>query len=70
MFENHTVFENLELALAGDRTACAALFFRLGGEQAGRIDAVLETIALSPSRDVLAGSLSHGQNSGWRLACC
>lgn len=61
VFESHTVFENLELALAGDRTARAALFFRLGQEQSDRIDEVLKTIALSGSRDALAGSLSHGQ---------
>ncbi len=61
VFENHTVFENLELALAGDRTARASLFFRLGGEQSDRIDSVLKTIALTAARDDLAGSLSHGQ---------
>jgi urea transport system ATP-binding protein len=61
VFESHTVFENLELALAGDRSARASLFFCLGGEQAGRIGAVLETIALANLRDKPAGALSHGQ---------
>ena len=61
VFESHTVFENLELALAGDRSARASLFFRLKKDQADRIDSVLETIALTNLRDTLAGSLSHGQ---------
>lgn len=61
VFESHTVFENLELALAGDRSARASLFFRLSGKQAERIDGVLETIALTNLRDTRAGALSHGQ---------
>jgi len=61
VFENHTVFENLELALKADRRAMASLFFRLSGPESDRIDAVLETIALQHSRDRIAGALSHGQ---------
>ena len=61
VFENHTVFENLELALAGDRSARASLFFRLKDDQLRRIDSVLETIALTNLQDTLAGALSHGQ---------
>ncbi len=61
VFENHTVFENLELALKADRRALATLFFRMSGEQRDRIDQVLDIIALSPRRDAIAGSLSHGQ---------
>jgi urea transport system ATP-binding protein len=61
VFENHTVFENLELALAGDRRAMPALFFRLGSDERTHIEQVLETIALAPVQDRVAGSLSHGQ---------
>ena len=61
VFENHTVFENLELALKADRRARRALFFRLSGTQRDRIDEVLETIALADRRGRAAGSLSHGQ---------
>ncbi len=60
VFENHTVFDNLELALAGDREVFASLFFRLG-ERRDRIEEVLTTIALTAERDTIAGSLSHGQ---------
>jgi urea transport system ATP-binding protein len=54
------VFDNLELALAGDRGVFASLFFKLG-ERKDRIENVLETIALTKDRDRVAGSLSHGQ---------
>ena len=61
VFESHTVFEILELALAHDRSTRASLFFRLKSGQSDRIDAVLKTIALASLRDTLAGALSHGQ---------
>jgi len=61
VFENQTVFENLELALSGNRRIFEALFFRLNGEQHDRIEETLETIGLRDRRDVQAGDLSHGQ---------
>jgi urea transport system ATP-binding protein len=61
VFESHTVFENLELALKADRSVLASLFFRLSGEQKDKIDEVLKTTALTALRDARAGSLSHGQ---------
>ncbi len=61
VFENHTVFENLELALKADRSVLASLFFALDGTQKDKIDEVLMTTALTDLRDAQAGSLSHGQ---------
>ena len=61
VFENHTVFDNLELALKADKTARRSLFFRLTGAERDRIDYVLQTIALTAHRARLAGELSHGQ---------
>ncbi|MCB9946882.1 MAG: urea ABC transporter ATP-binding protein UrtD [Rhodospirillaceae bacterium] len=61
VFENHTVFENLELALKSKRSALHSLFFRLSREQEDRIDSVLATVGLRPQREALAGTLSHGQ---------
>lgn len=61
VFENHTVFENLELALEGNRSVFQSLFFRLDEDQLARIESVLETIALQEQRNMQAGSLSHGQ---------
>lgn len=61
VFERHSVFENLELALAGRRGVLANLRFMLTGEDTDRIDAVLCQIGLSGARGRLAGELSHGQ---------
>ena len=61
VFDNHTVFENLELALSGHRKVWDSLFFRLAGPQSDAIDNVLETIRLTDQRDDDAASLSHGQ---------
>ncbi|MCB9930376.1 MAG: urea ABC transporter ATP-binding protein UrtD [Alphaproteobacteria bacterium] len=61
VFENLSVFENLELACKANRGALTCLFARLTGEQRARIEATLATIRLGPRRDDLAGALSHGQ---------
>ena len=61
VFENHTTFENLELALSGVRSPFRALIYSLTSKDHNRIDEVMEIIALTVHRDQLAGSLSHGQ---------
>jgi urea transport system ATP-binding protein len=61
VFERHTVFENLELAMAGDRSVWRLLVARLTPAQRLRIDEVLQIIRLSERRHELAGALSHGQ---------
>ncbi|MDN3546037.1 MAG: urea ABC transporter ATP-binding protein UrtD [Roseateles asaccharophilus] len=61
VYEQLTVFENLELALAGDRRVRAALFARLSDAQQARIGEVLQLIHLLPQAARPAGLLSHGQ---------
>ena len=61
VFEQLTVFENLELALKADRRARASLFARLTGMQLDRIGEILTLIHLLPSAQRQAGLLSHGQ---------
>ncbi|HSV71112.1 MAG TPA: urea ABC transporter ATP-binding protein UrtD [Methylibium sp.] len=61
VFEQLTVFENLELALAGERSARRAALHRLSGAQSDRIDAVLRQIHLKDEARRPAGLLSHGQ---------
>jgi len=61
VFEQHTVFDNLELALKGNRRPQDSLFFRLKDDQHDRINEVLSTTALSDVRHMAAGALSHGQ---------
>jgi urea transport system ATP-binding protein len=61
VFEFLAVSENLELALAGDKSFWRTLVARLTPDQRARIDEVLEIIGLTTERAVRAGSLSHGQ---------
>ena len=61
VFEYLTVFENLELALAGSRTFWRVLRARLSGAERDRIAEVLEVIGLSDRRTELARTLAHGQ---------
>jgi len=61
VFENHSVFENLELAMAGAKTVWKWLVARTSAEQVDRIDHVLDTIGLTERRYERAGALSHGQ---------
>lgn len=61
VFEQHTVFENLELALRMDKGISASLFHRLSSEQGDRIASVFDTIGLQDEQSQLAGALSHGQ---------
>jgi urea transport system ATP-binding protein len=61
VFEQHTVYENLELAARGDKSVWSTLLRPLTTEQRERIDAVLETVRLQDLRQLRAGTLSHGQ---------
>ncbi len=61
VFDALTVFENLELALAGDRRVKASLFSRLSGAELDRIGEMLGTIHLKAQAQRTAGLLSHGQ---------
>ncbi len=61
VFEHHTVFENLELAVKVDKGIWTSLFWRLGAEQKDRIAATLDLIGLSALAGREAGTLSHGQ---------
>jgi urea transport system ATP-binding protein len=61
VFERLTVYENLELALAGTRSVLGTLRARISPEQDKRIDEVLQTIGLSGQRYALGSILAHGQ---------
>jgi urea transport system ATP-binding protein len=61
VFEQLTVFENLELALKADRGVRASVWFRLDGEQLDRIGQMLALIHLKDAAQRTAGLLSHGQ---------
>jgi urea transport system ATP-binding protein len=61
VFENHTVFENLELAMKMDKRVRASLLAKLTDAQRDLVARTLKTIRLDGAEHRLAGSLSHGQ---------
>jgi len=61
VFEQHTVFDNIELALKTSKKLLHTLFARSTAEQLERIDEVLAIIGLQDQREQYAGILSHGQ---------
>jgi urea transport system ATP-binding protein len=61
VFPQHSVFQNLELAMHTNKNVWPSLFAHLTGEQRDQIDEVLTTIGLQEQRDVEAAYLSHGQ---------
>ncbi|HLQ79168.1 MAG TPA: urea ABC transporter ATP-binding protein UrtD, partial [Terriglobia bacterium] len=61
VFEQLTVFENLELALAGNRSFLRTLLAGMTASQHKRLDEVLEIIGLTEHRKSPGKILSHGQ---------
>jgi urea transport system ATP-binding protein len=61
VFEFLSVFENLELALAGDKSFVTTLRARVSAADRQRIDFVIETVGLVSQRHAPARALSHGQ---------
>ena len=61
VFESQTVYDNLELALKGERGPFQVLFSRLTSTQRQRIEEVLNIISLTDQQHDLASELSHGQ---------
>jgi urea transport system ATP-binding protein len=61
VFEPQTVWDNLLLALAGDRRPKFSLWARQTAAEKERIERILETVRLADQRDRRAGDLSHGQ---------
>jgi len=61
VFEQLSVFENLELALKTGKGVKASMLFKLNGQQQDRLSEVLHTIHLENHLLRQAGNLSHGQ---------
>jgi len=61
VFEQHTVFENLELAMKMNKGVKSTLFSQLSGAQRDKIGETLELLRLTSEYQREAGLLSHGQ---------
>src|SRR5689334_3966633 len=61
VFESHTVWDNLLLALKAPRGVFPTLFARMDKSQAAKIEEILETVHLTAASATLAANLSHGQ---------
>jgi urea transport system ATP-binding protein len=61
VFEQHTVWDNLELALKANRSPWASLTWKLTDDDRTRIVEALERVNLKAHFAAQAGSLSHGQ---------
>jgi len=61
VFANHTVFENLELAMKDDKRFFKTLFSKLRSEQKDKIEETMKLIGLKELYKMEAGILSHGQ---------
>jgi urea transport system ATP-binding protein len=61
VFESHTVWDNLELALNRNRGVWGTLFYRLSETDKARIEEILETVRLTARKNDFAANLSHGQ---------
>jgi urea transport system ATP-binding protein len=61
VFENHTVWDNLELALKANRSPWASLRWSLSADDKASIVDTLTRINLKSAFATVAGGLSHGQ---------
>jgi len=61
VFENHTVWDNIEMALKKPRGVFRTLFYAASAADIERITEILETVRLLPRKDEFAANLSHGQ---------
>ena len=61
IYENLSVFQNLEVSYPGGRSVFGALGFKCTDEVKSKVQAVAEDIMLTDKLDTEAGLLSHGQ---------
>src|SRR5690606_6366223 len=61
IYENLTVFENLEVSYPTGRSVLGALAFRRTAEVVGRVESIAREIMLYEFLSIEAGLLSHGQ---------
>ena len=68
VFVNLTVFENMELSLKGNKQVFQSIFHRTSKEEKELINETLRKVGLEDRKDVLAGSLAHGEKQWLEIA--
>ena len=68
VFEHHSVFENLELAMACNKNVWYSLTAQLTAEQHDKIDEILLQASLMEMKHERASLLSHGQKQWLEIA--
>ncbi len=61
VFESHTIWDNIVLALKKPRSVLAAFGYVASAADTARITEILDTVRLTKRKDDLAANLSHGQ---------
>lgn len=61
VFESHTVWDNIEMALKKPRGVIATLFYTADHADISRVTDILDTVRLFDRRNDYAADLSHGQ---------
>lgn len=68
VFVNLTVEENMELSLKGNKGVGQSVFHRTSEEEKALIDETLKKVGLEKRKDILAGSLAHGEKQWLEIA--
>lgn len=68
VFVNLTVEENMELSLKGNKGVWQNVFHRTSEEEKALIDETLKKVGLEKRKDILAGSLAHGEKQWLEIA--
>lgn len=68
VFVNLTVEENMELSLKGNKGVWQSVFHRTSEEEKALIDGTLKKVGLEKRKDILAGSLAHGEKQWLEIA--
>ncbi|MST67254.1 urea ABC transporter ATP-binding protein UrtD [Lachnospiraceae bacterium BSM-380-WT-5A] len=68
VFVNLTVEENMELSLKENKGVWQSVFHRTSEEEKALIDETLKKVGLEKRKDILAGSLAHGEKQWLEIA--
>ena len=70
IYEDLTVFENLEISYPRGRGVFGALGFRRDGAVIGRVEEIADTSSCPTTSTSWAAPSATGRSNGWRSACC